>query len=225
MVDSKTVVSQIQELQVILHEIHTKGMMLSETFQVATIIEKLPPAWKDFKNYLKHKRKEMSIEDLIIGLCIEEDNRGFEKKGAHNLGEAKSNFVEHGQGSKTKKHNKGKSSTLGPKGWVSKKQKFIRKCFNCGKQGHKSSDCKLLKKNKPKEANVVDGITKDVSDIDLIVVISEVNLVGSNLEEWWIDADATHHVCSDKKMFSTFKPIETGEKVFIGNSATFEIKG
>ena len=44
MVDSKTVVSQVQELQVILHEIHAEGMMLSETFQVAVIIEKLPTA-------------------------------------------------------------------------------------------------------------------------------------------------------------------------------------
>ena len=47
---------------------------------MATIIEKLPPTWKDFKNYLKHKRKEMSIEDLVIRLRIEEDNRGSEKK-------------------------------------------------------------------------------------------------------------------------------------------------
>ena len=35
----------------------------------------------------------------------------------------------------------------------------------------------------------------------------------------------TCHVCSDKKMFSTFKPIETREKVFIGNFATSDIKG
>ena len=34
MVDSNTVVNQIQELQVILHEIHAEGMMLSKTFQV-----------------------------------------------------------------------------------------------------------------------------------------------------------------------------------------------
>ena len=34
---------------------------------------------------------------------------GFENKGAHNLSEAKANFVEHGQGSKFKKaNNKGK---------------------------------------------------------------------------------------------------------------------
>ncbi|XP_073049063.1 uncharacterized protein [Primulina eburnea] len=50
MVDSKPVISQVQELQVILHEIHGEGMTLSESFQVAAIVEKLPPAWKDFKN-------------------------------------------------------------------------------------------------------------------------------------------------------------------------------
>ena len=72
MVDSKTVVSQVQELQIILHEIHVEGIMLSETFQVAANIEKLPPGWKDFKNYLKHKKKEMSIEDLIIRLRIKD---------------------------------------------------------------------------------------------------------------------------------------------------------
>ncbi|RVW17127.1 Retrovirus-related Pol polyprotein from transposon TNT 1-94 [Vitis vinifera] len=147
-----------------------------ETFQVAAIIEKLPPAWKDFKNYLKHKRKEMSIEDLIIRLRIEEDNRRSEKKGAHTLNEAKTNFVEHGQSSKAKtNNNKGKGSKLEPKGGISKKPKFQGKCFNCA-------------------------------------VVSEVNLVGSNPKEWWIDTGATRHVCSDKKMFSTFEPIENGEK-------------
>ena len=46
MVDSKTVVSQVQEIQVILHEIHSEGMIVSEAFQVAAIIEKLPPTYK-----------------------------------------------------------------------------------------------------------------------------------------------------------------------------------
>ena len=99
--------------------------MLSETFQVAAIIEKLPLAWKDFKNYLKHEIKEMSIEDLIIRLRIEEDNRGSKKKWAHNPSEAKANFMEHGQSFKFRKaNNKGKNTKLGPKGGVSKKMEF-----------------------------------------------------------------------------------------------------
>ena len=63
--------------------------MQSESFQVAAIIEKLPPLWKEFKNYLKHKRKEMRLEDLIVRLRIEEDNRASKKKAG--------NVVEQGQ--------------------------------------------------------------------------------------------------------------------------------
>ena len=44
-------------------------------------------------------------------------------------------------------------------------------------------DDRLPKRNKPKEANVVDNITKDVSDIDLTAVIFEVNLVRLNPKE------------------------------------------
>ena len=121
--------------------------------------------------------------------------------------------VEHGQSSKFKKtNNKGKGIKLGPKGGVSKKLKFQVKYFNRGKQSHKSIDCRLPKRNEPKEANVVVCITNDVSNIDLIDVISKVNLMGSNPKEWWIYTDATHHVCLDMKMFSTFEPIKIGER-------------
>ena len=72
---------------------------------------------------------------------------------------------------------------------------------------------------------MVHGITKDMSDIGLTTVISEVNLVGSNPNEWWIDTSAIRHVCLNKKMFSTFEPTKTEENVYIGNSITSEIKG
>ncbi|PKI46340.1 hypothetical protein CRG98_033235 [Punica granatum] len=71
MVDSRTVMSQVHEFQVLLHEIQTDGIALSESFQVVVAIEKLPPGWKDFKNYLQHKRKEMAMEDLVVKLQIE----------------------------------------------------------------------------------------------------------------------------------------------------------
>ena len=48
--------------------------------------------------------------------------------------------------------------------------------------GHMASDCRLPKKKK-NEANMVDSITKDVEDISLSAVVSEVNLVGSNPRE------------------------------------------
>ena len=67
---------------------------MNDVFQVAAIIEKLPPLWKDFKNYLKYKRKEMTIEDLIVRLRIEEDNKAAEKRSRGNSAISGVNFVE-----------------------------------------------------------------------------------------------------------------------------------
>ncbi|XP_071913959.1 uncharacterized protein [Coffea arabica] len=219
MVDSKTIISQVQEIQIILHEILAEGMVLSETFQVAAVIEKLPPGWKDFKNYLKHKRKEMSMEDLIVRLRIEEDNRGSDCKATTSV-DAKANIVEYNQG----QNSKGKKPTrnLGVKGKISK-QKFQGKCFNCDKKGHKSTECKLPKKKKH-EANLLDRIEGDMENMNLTAMVSEVNMIRSNPKEWWIDTGATRHVCTNKDLFTTFEKVE-GEKMFMGNSASSAIEG
>ncbi|GJU69506.1 pol polyprotein [Tanacetum coccineum] len=146
MVDSKNVISQVQDLQVLLHDIHAEGMTLSETFQVAAIIEKLPPSWVEFKNYLKHKRKEMSVEDLVVRLRIEEDNK-LAQKDTYAPDSAKANMVEHagsssrsnskGKGKDKKKNDKkgkGKSEYLAPKAGIVK-QKFQGTCYNCDQPG------------------------------------------------------------------------------------------
>ncbi|KZV54798.1 hypothetical protein F511_04420 [Dorcoceras hygrometricum] len=223
MLNSKPVISQVQELQLILHDIHAEGMTLSEFFQVAAIIEKLPPAWKDFKNYLKHKRKEMNVEELIIRLRIEEDNRNSERR-LFTPNFAKANVVEHGDkyNAKRKPRPSGKDSKLGARKGTFKK-KFVGKCYNCDGMGHKASDCK--KPKRAREANTVDDISHDVSNINLCAVVSKVNMIGSNPREWWIDTGATRHVCSDKEMFATLQESEYGEKLYMGNSATSEIKG
>ena len=186
MLDSKTVISQVQDLQVILHDIHAEGMSLSESFQVVAIIEKLPPLWKEFKNYLKHKRKEVRLEDLIVRLGIEEDNRASEKKAGKAIMESKANVVEQGQTShnnKKRKHN-GNGPKQGPTKTVQ------GKCYVCNKQGHCAKDCHSRKeqgnpKKKRPQANVTE--VDDVSDMNLSAVVSEVNFIGSNTKEWWVD--------------------------------------
>ncbi|XP_070030049.1 uncharacterized protein [Nicotiana sylvestris] len=94
MIDSKTVGTQVQELQLIFHDLIAEGMVVNEAFQVAAMIEKLPPSLRDFKNYLKHKRKEMKLEDLVIRLKIEEDNKTAEKKSRGNSTIMGANIVE-----------------------------------------------------------------------------------------------------------------------------------
>ena len=65
---------------------------------------------------------------------------------------------------------------------------------------------------------MVDDITQDMSDINLYGMVSEVNLVGFNLKDWWIDTGITRHVFSNTELLTSFEPIN-GEKVFIGNSS------
>ena len=54
----------------------------------------------------------------------------------------------------------------------------------------------------------------------LSAVVSEVNMIGSNLKEWWMDTGATHHICSDRRMFISYNEVKNGEKLYMGNSAT-----
>ncbi|KAF3957313.1 hypothetical protein CMV_017662 [Castanea mollissima] len=205
MVDSKTVLSQVQEFQVILHEIHAEGMFVSESLQVATIIEKLPPSWKDFKNYLKHKCKEMRLEDLIVRLRIEEDNRSSEKAVGDHYIESKANIVEH---NKNKRKYSGESLSQGTT--EGNFTKFNEKCYVCGKMGHRAKDCHKRKDQETKkgfQANIieVENLSKDVDDLDLSAVISKVNLVGGDTKEWWMDTGSTRHVVYIKKKITKRK--------------------
>jgi len=76
--DDKSIEEQSQELQNIAHEIFVEGIQLPKQFQIDVVIDKLPPAWKDFKNALRHKTKEFSLESLITRLRIEEEARKHE---------------------------------------------------------------------------------------------------------------------------------------------------
>ena len=218
MVDSKTVLSQVQELQVVVHDIHAEGMTLSETFQVAALIEKLPPSWRDFKNYLKHKRNELSLEDLIVRLRIEEDNRLSEKKVGKNLELSLANVV---RGSKPNK--KRKMPSKSGEGFNQGLKKFVGKCFNCGKSGYQAKDCRAKKRRKT-QANVVEKISNGVDDINLTAVISECNMVG-NPKEWWIETGATRHIYGNRSMFSSYTIVGVDEKLYMGNSSTSKVEG
>nr|GEZ41196.1 hypothetical protein [Tanacetum cinerariifolium] len=231
-VDSKNVISQVQDLQVLIHDIHAEGMTLSETFQAATIIEKLPPRWVEFRNYLKHKRKEMSFEELVVRLHIEDENR-LAQKETYTPDSAKANMIEHvmsslrsnpkGKGKdkrKNDKKSKGKSEYLAPKAGIVK-QKFQGTCYNCDQPGHRAASCKM-----PKRENMVNDDVDMIAMVsDVYAMISEVNLVGTNHGGWWINTEATRHVCAGKSMFYSFRAVDNGQKLYMGNSATADIKG
>ena len=48
---------------------------MDESIIVSNIIDKLPPSWKDFKRNLKHKKEDISLEQLANSLRVEEEIR------------------------------------------------------------------------------------------------------------------------------------------------------
>ncbi|GJR53572.1 retrovirus-related pol polyprotein from transposon TNT 1-94 [Tanacetum coccineum] len=84
----------------------------------------------------------------------------------------------------------------------------------------------MPKRVNPRQANMVNDDVDMIAMVsDVCAMISEVNLVGTNHGGWWIDTGATRHVCADKSMFHSFRAVDNGQKLYMGNSATADIKG
>ncbi|VFQ79402.1 unnamed protein product [Cuscuta campestris] len=167
MVGSKSVVAQAEELTVIFNKCNKEKVGVSEAFQVADIIHKLPRSWEDFQADLKLKRTELNPEQLLTRLRIREEGL------ARRSGRAKANVVEHPSGSS---HGGKDKKKMGPKGGVSK---FVGKCYNCGITGHRSSDCRKKKPQKGKK-KTTEAMCAELDNLDLCAVVTEVNLVSSS---------------------------------------------
>jgi hypothetical protein len=72
MVDGKSVVIQVHEIQCMVKELELLKIIIPDEFVAGGIIAKLPPSWRDFVTALKHKRVHISISDLIASFDVEE---------------------------------------------------------------------------------------------------------------------------------------------------------
>ena len=62
------------DYDLLTNDFANKDINLLEHFMVRYLIKNLPNSWKDYKNNIKHKRKQMSLEDVILHIRIEEQN-------------------------------------------------------------------------------------------------------------------------------------------------------
>ncbi|GJZ02464.1 zinc finger, CCHC-type containing protein [Tanacetum coccineum] len=76
--ESKPVMEQYNELLRILRQYTQHGLKMAESISVSSIIDKLPPSWKDLKHTLKHGKDDLSLVQLGSHLRIEESLRAQE---------------------------------------------------------------------------------------------------------------------------------------------------
>ncbi|XP_058783461.1 uncharacterized protein LOC131658150 [Vicia villosa] len=109
MLDSKPILAQVHELQVLVNKIKAVKIDVPEACQVGAIIAKLPPSWKGYRKKLLHSSEDLSLEKLQKHLRIEEETKDREK--TESAGFAKANAV----AAKGKKKYDGTKNHLGPK--------------------------------------------------------------------------------------------------------------
>ena len=165
----------------------------------------------------------MGLEDLIVRLRIEEDNRNTDKRLGKTPMESKANLVEQ-QPSKKRKFSGDKQKEGNPK-------KFNGKCFVCNKQGHRAKDCRSKGQANKGQSNKgqvhmteEDNISSGFSDLMLSAVVFEANLV-DNPKEWYINTGATSHICSERNNFSTYVEDNGRRKLYMGNSSKSKVVG
>lgn len=144
MTDAKSVMNQVDDLQVLVSKLKDLKVEVSEPLQVAAIIAKLPQTWNNYRKKLLHTPEDFTIDQLVKHIRIEEETRIRENKGVNEFG-IKVNNVE----SRTKKVQKNfenkKKYPESSKPDASKKNKT---CFLCGKKGHFKRDCRFMKRLK-----------------------------------------------------------------------------
>ncbi|GKA43618.1 zinc finger, CCHC-type containing protein [Tanacetum coccineum] len=142
MVDSRPVMEQYNELLRILGQYTQHGLKMDESISVSSIIDKLPPSWKDFKHTLKHGKDDLSLVQLGSHLRIEESLRAQDSdkgKGKEVAGPSV-NMAEEGK-NKNNKQNKGKKRDFKEHGsGLGSNKKPKLECWKYGKTGHFKRD-------------------------------------------------------------------------------------
>ena len=226
MANNRSVVEQAHEIQCIAKELEHAKCALPDKFVAGCIIAKLPSSWRNFATTLKHKRQEISVENLIASLDVEEKARAKDTAERGGEGQSSANMVQ-------KNHHHGKSKAKSKPSYnmptkttsFKKKKKMLNKselkCYTCGELGHFSVDCpdRADKKGKaPKHVNVVTASNTDgYGNLPIVLSVFQSPC-------WWIDTGANVHVCADISMFTSYQ-VARDSSVLMGNGSHASVRG
>ena len=94
MVDDKPIMGQVHEYENLVSDVLNEGMKMCEALQANVLLENIPPSWSDYRNHLKHKKKGLSLKELINHMKTKEANRLKDKHVLYSANSITPNIVE-----------------------------------------------------------------------------------------------------------------------------------
>nr|CAB3471194.1 unnamed protein product [Digitaria exilis] len=100
MVEGRSVMEQLQELQLLVRDLVQYNRLLPDSFQVNAILAKLPSSWRDFVTARRHMKTQLTLPELTAAINVEERAR------------VQAHMVERGAGGKSQKKKKERAKVL-----------------------------------------------------------------------------------------------------------------
>ncbi|KAK4404477.1 Retrovirus-related Pol polyprotein from transposon TNT 1-94 [Sesamum angolense] len=108
MIDEKPIMDQIHEYENLVADVLSEGMKMCEILQTNVLLAKFPSTWSEYRNHLKHKKRDLTLQGLIDHMRTEEANRLKDKETSLSSLSIKANLVESARSKDMFYQNKGK---------------------------------------------------------------------------------------------------------------------
>lgn len=169
-------------------QLEEAGIEIPDELLAIMLLGSLPVEFENFNVAIESRDEIPTLESLKIKLIEEEARQNDRIAKTNENNENNDALLVKGRSEKSKhKHVKPKDKYV-----KANTQKFVGKCYNCGKNGHMSRHCKS--KQKSNESNEVDNVMTAIACNTEIVKKSKV---------WCLDSGATRHMCNDERIFTT----------------------
>jgi len=93
-VEDKPMMEQVHTYKNLCAKVLNEGVKMCEILEANVLIENFFPSWSDYRNHLKHKKKDLTLQELVSHMRTEEVNRLKDKLASLSLNSSRANLVE-----------------------------------------------------------------------------------------------------------------------------------